>query len=214
MEFYLDTANLDELKQAKEWGILDGVTTNPTLLAREGKDPRKQLEKICELVDGPVSAEVISLDSKGMIEEAQDLVKIADNIVIKIPLTIEGLKAVRVLEEKGIQTNVTLCFSPLQALMAAKAGASFISPFVGRLDDVSADGMNLVDEIMQIYTSYGFETRIIVASVRSPMHVLEAAKIGADIATIPFKTASQMVKHPLTDIGIQRFLDDWKKLKA
>jgi len=214
MEFYLDTANLDELKQAKEWGILDGVTTNPTLLAREGKDPRKQLEKICELVDGPVSAEVISLDSKGMIEEAQDLVKIADNIVIKIPLTIEGLKAVRVLEEKGIQTNVTLCFSPLQALMAAKAGASFISPFVGRLDDVSADGMNLVDEIMQIYTNYGFETRIIVASVRSPMHVLEAAKIGADIATIPFKTASQMVKHPLTDIGIQRFLDDWKKLKA
>ncbi len=214
MEFYLDTANLDELKQAKEWGILDGVTTNPTLLAREGKDPRKQLEKICELVDGPVSAEVISLDSKGMIEEAQDLVKIADNIVIKIPLTIEGLKAVRVLEEKGIQTNVTLCFSPLQALMVAKAGASFISPFVGRLDDVSADGMNLVDEIMQIYTNYGFETRIIVASVRSPMHVLEAAKIGADIATIPFKTASQMVKHPLTDIGIQRFLDDWKKLKA
>ncbi len=213
MRFYLDSANLEELKQAKEWGILDGATTNPTLLAREGADPKKQLEKVCGIVDGPVSAEVVALDAEGMVKEAKDLRKIAGNIVIKIPLTIEGLKAVRELEGQGIPTNVTLCFSPLQALMTAKAGASYVSPFVGRLDDISANGMGLIADIMQIYENYGFETQIIVASIRNPLHILDAAKIGADIATIPFKIAGQIIKHPLTDIGIRRFLEDWESLQ-
>ncbi len=213
MKIFLDTANLDHIKKALEWGVLDGVTTNPTLLSKEGKDPILQLKKICELVKGPVSAEVIGLDSQTMVTEAQELSKIAPNICIKIPLTFEGLKAVRVLKEKGIKTNVTLCFSPSQALLAAKAGADFISPFIGRLDDISSYGMRLVSDIKLIYDNYGFKTQIIVASVRHPMHVLEAAKIGAHICTLPFEVLEKLIKHPLTDIGIQRFLQDWKKLQ-
>ncbi len=213
MRIFLDTANLDEIKQAKEWGLLDGVTTNPTLLSREGKDPKEQLEKICAVVDGPVSAEVISLDAEAMVKEARELRRIADNIVIKIPLTLEGLKAVRILSEEGIPTNVTLCFSPNQALLAAKAGATYISPFVGRLDDIGDDGMGLVRDIIEIYDNYGFDTEVIVASVRHPTHVLLSAKMGADIATIPFKTLTLLVKHPLTDVGIERFLKDWEVLK-
>ncbi len=213
MRIFLDTANLEEIKQAKEWGLLDGVTTNPTLLSQEGKDPREQLEKICAVVDGPVSAEVISLEAEGMVKEARDLRRIADNIVIKIPLTLEGLKAVRILSEEGIPTNVTLCFSPNQALLAAKAGATYISPFVGRLDDIGHDGMGLVRDIIEIYDNYGFDTEVIVASVRHPAHVLLSAKMGADIATIPFKTLTLLVRHPLTDVGIERFLRDWEALK-
>ncbi len=213
MKIFIDTANLEEIKQARDFGILDGVTTNPTLLAREGKPPLKQLEEICRIVDGPVSAEVIALQSDEMVKEARDLSKIADNIVIKIPLTLEGLKAVKILEGEGIKTNVTLCFSAMQALLVGKAGASYISPFVGRLDDISDDGMRLIEDIITIYDNYGFDTEIIVASIRHPMHVYWAAKLGADIATIPFKTISQLIKHPLTDIGIDRFLKDWQSLQ-
>ncbi len=213
MKIFLDTADLDEIKQVKDWGLLDGVTTNPTLLAKQGVDPYTQLSKICEIVDGPVSAEVVSLEAETMIREAKELAKIAKNIVIKIPLTLEGIKAVKVLEENSIPTNVTLCFSPMQALLVAKAGATFVSPFVGRLDDISSMGMELIRDIVTIYDNYGFDTEIIVASVRHPIHILEAAKIGADIATIPFKTLSQLVKHPLTDIGIDRFMKDWGKLQ-
>ncbi len=213
MKIFLDTANLIHIQKALEWGVLDGVTTNPTLLSKEGKDPLTQLKKICELVKGPVSAEVVSSDCQGMIKEAQELSKIASNIVIKIPLTFEGLKAVRTLKEKGIKTNVTLCFSPSQALLVAKAGADFISPFIGRLDDISSYGMRLVSDIKLIYENYGFKTQIIVASVRHPMHVLEAAKIGAHISTLPFGVLEKLIAHPLTNIGIQRFLDDWKRLQ-
>ena len=213
MKIFLDTANIEEIKKAQSWGLLDGVTTNPTLLSREENDPIQQLKEICKIVRGPVSAEVISLNSEGMIEEAVSLAKISPNIVIKIPLTLEGLKAVKILSEKNISTNVTLCFSPLQALLAAKAGATFISPFVGRLDDISHQGMKLVEEIKNIYKNYNFETQIIVASVRHPLHVLKAAQIGADIATVPFKVLEQLIRHPLTDIGIERFLKDWQKLR-
>ncbi len=214
MRIFLDTANIDEIKQAKDWGLLDGVTTNPTLLAREGNDPVKQLEQICKVVEGPVSAEVIGLEWEKMVSEAKELRKIAENIVIKIPITLDGLKAIRILEEEGIPTNATLCFSPMQALLVAKAGGSYVSPFVGRLDDISDDGMHLVEEIVQIYDNYAFDTEIIVASVRHPMHVLISAKLGADICTIPFKTLTQLIKHPLTDIGLERFLRDWEGLKA
>ena len=213
MKIFLDTANIEEIKKAQSWGLLDGVTTNPTLLSREENDPIQQLKEICKIVRGPVSAEVISLNSEGMIEEAVSLAKIDPNIVIKIPLTLEGLKAVKILSEKNISTNVTLCFSPLQALLAAKAGATFISPFVGRLDDISHQGMKLVEEIKNIYKNYNFKTQIIVASVRHPLHVLKAAQIGADIATVPFKVLEQLIRHPLTDIGIERFLKDWQKLR-
>lgn len=212
MKFFIDTANIDEIKKANELGMVDGVTTNPSLVAKEGKEFRGLLEEICSIVDGPVSAEVVSLDSEGMIREARDLARIADNIVVKVPLIEEGLKATRTLSREGIRTNVTLCFSPVQALMAAKAGASYVSPFVGRLDDISQVGMELVDQIVTIYDNYGFETEVIVASVRNPTHVLDAALMGADIATIPYKVISQLIKHPLTDIGLQRFLADWKKL--
>ncbi len=213
MEIFLDTANLQEIEKAKSWGLLDGVTTNPTLLSREGKDPLEQLEEIAKIVEGPVSAEVIGLGYEQMLKEARSLSKISPNIVIKIPLTLDGLKAVKTLSEENIRTNVTLCFSPLQALLAAKAGASFISPFVGRLDDISHYGMDIVQDIRVIYDNYGFSTKVLVASVRHPLHVLEAAKIGADVCTIPFKVLEQLVKHPLTDIGIKRFLDDWDKLQ-
>ena len=212
MKFFIDTANVDEIKKANDLGMVDGVTTNPSLVAKEGKDFRQLIKEICAIVEGPVNAEVVSVEAEKMVAEAEDLADIADNIVVKVPLIEEGLKAVKILAEKGIKTNVTLCFSPVQALMAAKAGAAYISPFVGRLDDISAVGMELVEQIAAIYENYGYETEIIVASVRNPVHVLDAALIGADIATIPFKVIQQLIKHPLTDIGLEKFLTDWKKL--
>jgi transaldolase len=212
MKFFIDTANIDEIKEGNDLGMVDGVTTNPSLVAKEGKDFRGLIKEICAIVAGPVSAEVVSLEAGKMVEEAQVLADLADNIVIKVPLIEEGLKAVKVLTEKGIKTNVTLCFSPVQALMAAKAGAAYISPFVGRLDDISFVGMDLVEQIAAIYENYAYDTEIIVASVRNPTHVLDAALIGADIATIPLKVIKQLIKHPLTDIGLENFLTDWKKL--
>jgi len=213
MKLFIDTANLEEIQKAHEMGVLDGVTTNPTLLSREKAEPEDQLKKICDIVKGPVSAEVTGLEKEKMLKEARELAKIADNIVIKLPCTVEGLKATAALYAEGIKTNLTLCFSPAQALLVAKAGATYVSPFVGRLDDISTEGINLVNDIRLIYDNYGFETEIIVASVRHPLHVLDSARIGADIATVPFAVISKLMKHPLTDIGIERFLSDWKKLK-
>ncbi len=212
MKFFIDTANLEEIKQAAEMGMVDGVTTNPSLIARENCKFEERIKAICEIVSGPVSAEVVSLEADGMVREAQDLARLADNIVIKIPMTTQGLQAANSLARKGIKTNVTLVFSPLQALLAAKAGATFVSPFVGRLDDISQDGMELIADIVQIYDNYGFDTEIIVASVRHPVHVLEAARMGADISTIPFKVISQLAHHPLTDRGLENFLKDWEKV--
>lgn len=212
MKFFIDTADVVEIKQAAEYGLLDGVTTNPSLIAQTKRQFKEVITEICELVDGPISAEVISLDADGMIREAKELKAIHKNIVVKIPLTMDGLKATKWCYENGIQTNVTLCFSPLQALMAAKAGATYISPFVGRLDDIGQDGMELISQIIEIYSNYGFETQVLVASIRHPMHVLEAARLGADVVTIPFKVLSQLVQHPLTEIGIKKFLSDWEKV--
>lgn len=211
MKFFIDTANIDEIKEANSMGMVDGVTTNPSLVAKEGREFQNLLREICEIVDGPVNAEVISTEVAGMLEEARKLVKIHQNIVVKIPMIVDGLKAVARLAEEGIRTNVTLIFSPIQALMAAKAGATYVSPFVGRLDDVSHDGMLLVEQIAEIYSNYAFDTEIIVASVRNPLHVLESALIGADIATLPFNVLSKLAAHPLTDKGLKAFLDDWKK---
>lgn len=211
MKFFIDTANVDEIKKALALGMVDGVTTNPSLVSKEARPFPDILKEICSLVEGPVSAEVIGLEAGGMVREARELVKIADNIVIKIPMLEEGLKAVRLLSAEGIKTNVTLVFSAAQALLAAKAGATFVSPFVGRLDDIGQSGMELIADIMSIYRNYGFTTEIIVASVRHPMHVLDAARIGADIATIPYKVIAQLAKYPLTDRGIQQFLADWEK---
>jgi len=213
VKFFIDTANIAEIKEANAMGMADGVTTNPSLIAKEGRDFETIIKEICEIVDGPISAEVIALDTEGMIKEARHLAKIHENIVIKIPMTVDGLKAVRQLSEESIKTNVTLVFSPLQALMAAKAGASYVSPFVGRLDDIAQEGMTLVEQIAQIYSNYGFDTEIIVASVRSPIHVLESALLGADIATIPFNVLAKLAAHPLTDKGIKAFMDDWNKAK-
>ena len=213
MKFFIDTANIGEIKKANELGLLDGVTTNPSLVSKEGREFRDLIKEICGIVKGPVSAEVISTDSSGMIKEARELAKLAENIVVKIPLIKEGLKAVKVLSSEGIKTNVTLCFSPIQALMAAKAGADYVSPFVGRLDDIGQVGMEMVEQIATIYENYGYTTEIIVASIRNPIHVLDAALIGADIATIPYNVMEQLIKHPLTDIGIERFLADWKKIE-
>ena len=212
MKFFIDTANIEEIKQSHELGLLDGVTTNPSLISKENREFRGLLKEICQIVDGPVNAEVVSKDAPGMIEEARDLTKIADNIVVKIPLIEEGLKAVKALTAEDIKTNVTLCFSAVQALMAAKAGASYISPFVGRLDDISQRGMELVEQTVTIYENYGYDTEVIVASIRSPLHVLDAALMGADISTLPFKVMQQLIKHPLTDIGLEKFLADWKKM--
>ncbi len=212
MKFFIDTADINEIKEARKLGILDGVTTNPTLVSKIGKPYREVLTEVAAEVDGPVSAEVISLEYEGMIKEARELAKIRDNINIKIPLIEEGLKAVKTLSSEGIKTNVTLCFNSVQALMAAKAGASFISPFVGRLDDISTEGMDVVEETRTIYDNYGIETEIIVASIRNPLHIKYAALSGADISTIPFSVFKQIIKHPLTDIGVQRFLDDYKKI--
>jgi len=210
MEFFLDTANLDEIRAAKRQGLVDGVTTNPTLLAREGGDWRSQAKRICEEVDGPVSLEVIGLTAVEMEKEAGDLVGFGDNVVIKLPMTTEGLIACKTLTEKGVKTNVTLVFSAMQALLAAKAGATYVSPFVGRLDGLSQDGMELVSQIRTIYDNYGFSTRILVASVRNPLHVLDGALIGADVATIPFSVIEQFVYHPLTEKGLAAFLKDWE----
>ena len=211
MKFFIDTANIEEIKKAVALGMVDGVTTNPSLIARENRPFEELLLEICELVDGPVNGEVVSLDADGMVEEGRKLAAFHPNIVVKIPMTTEGLKAVKILSSENIRTNVTLIFSPMQALMAAKAGASYVSPFVGRLDDISQVGMDLVSDIMSIYGNYGYETEIIVASIRNPVHVVEAALIGADIATIPFKVIDQLAKHPLTDIGMEKFLADWEK---
>lgn len=213
MKFFIDTANVKEIKQAVEMGMVDGVTTNPSLIAKEGRKFEEILKDICKIVAGPVSAEVVSLDAKGMVAEGKKLAKISENIVIKVPMTIEGLKAVKMFAAVGIRTNVTLVFSAAQALLAAKAGAAFISPFVGRLDDISENGMDLINDIMTILDNYGYASEVIVASIRHPMHVVEAALIGADIATIPLKVIEQLAKHPLTDIGMEKFLADWKKRK-
>lgn len=213
MKFFIDTANLDEIKEASELGVLDGVTTNPSLVAKEKYDIsfKDLIKEICKIVPGPVSAEVVSTDVDGMMKEGRELAKIANNVVVKIPLIKDGLKAVKKLKAEGIKTNVTLCFSPSQALLAAKAGASFISPFIGRLDDISYEGMELIEQIVTIYGNYSYDTEVLVASVRHPMHVVQAAMIGADIVTMPFKVIDQLIKHPLTDIGLQKFLADWKK---
>ncbi|SHJ52530.1 transaldolase [Dethiosulfatibacter aminovorans DSM 17477] len=212
MKFFIDTANVEEIKEINEWGVVDGVTTNPSLIAKEGRVFKEVIEEITSIVDGPISAEVISLESEGMVEEALELVKIHKNIVIKIPMTDEGLKAVKVLSSKGVKTNVTLIFSPSQALLAAKAGAAYVSPFVGRLDDISNPGMNVISDIAEIFDIFCIETEIISASIRHPMHVVESAKMGAHIATVPYKVYKQMLKHPLTDIGIEKFLKDWEGL--
>lgn len=211
MKFFLDTANIDEIKDANSMGMVDGVTTNPSLIAKEGRDFETVIKEICEIVDGPISAEVISTDADGMIREARGLAKIHKNIVVKIPMLVDGLKAVRQLAAEGIKTNVTLVFSPLQALMAAKAGATYVSPFIGRLDDLSQDGMQLIDQIVEIYNNYAFDTEIIVASIRNPMHVLESALLGADIATIPYDVLRKLASHPMTDKGLAAFLKDWEK---
>ena len=213
MKFFLDTANIDEIAKGLELGIIDGVTTNPTLVSKEKAPFEERIKQICELVKGPVSAEVISIDAVGMVEEARKLAKISQYVVIKIPMTEEGIKAVKRLKDEGIRTNVTLIFSPLQALVAAKAGASYVSPFVGRLDDIGHDGMELVSDIKTIFINYGFETNIIVASIRHPQHILTAAKIGADIATIPFSVLTRIMKHPLTDAGLQTFMRAWQDYK-
>ncbi|OEU46343.1 MAG: fructose-6-phosphate aldolase [Desulfobulbaceae bacterium S3730MH12] len=211
MKFFIDTANIDEIKKGVEMGLVDGVTTNPSLVAKEDKPFEEIITEICKIVDGPISAEVVSLEAAGMIEEAKKLAAIDEKIVIKIPMIVEGIKAVKKLTAEGIKTNVTLLFSAAQALLAAKAGATFVSPFVGRLDDIGAPSMDLISDIVTIYDNYGYQSEIIVASVRSPQHVLDAALIGADIATIPLKVITQLAKHPLTDIGMEQFLADWEK---
>jgi transaldolase len=212
MKFFIDTANIEEIRKASELGVIDGVTTNPSLMAKEGKDPVKVLHAICSIVNGPVSAEVIGITADSMIKEAKSLAKIHKNIVVKIPMIEEGLKAVKKLSGLGIRTNVTLVFSSTQALLAAKAGATYVSPFVGRLDDISHQGMEIVSEIIDIYENYLFETEIIVASVRNPLHVVDAARMGAHIATIPYSVITQLIRHPLTDIGLAKFLKDWEKV--
>jgi transaldolase len=212
MKFFIDTADIDEIREAASLGILDGVTTNPSLVYKAGKDFRKLLDEILEIVDGPVSAEVIATDYEGILKEAREYASIHKNIVVKVPLIKEGLKAVKTLSDENINTNVTLCFSPTQALLAAKAGATYISPFVGRLDDISINGMELIEQIVQIYRNYGYETKVLVASVRHPLHVVEAALIGADVCTIPFAVINKLFNHPLTDSGLDKFLSDWKKL--
>jgi len=212
MKFFIDTANVKEIREAASLGIVDGVTTNPSLIAKEGRDFRQVISEICSLVEGPISAEAVSLEADKMVAEGEDLAKIHKNIVVKLPMTRDGLKATKVLADRGIKVNMTLVFSPTQALLAAKVGAAYVSPFVGRLDDISHYGMDLVRQIMTIYNNYGFGTEVIVASVRNPLHVVDAALAGAHIATIPFSVIDQMAKHPLTDIGIEKFLSDWKKL--
>jgi len=213
MKIFLDTANVKQIREAFSWGILDGVTTNPTLVSKENAKFKDLIKEICDIVLGPVSVESVSTKAEDIIEESRTLAKIADNVVVKIPICVEGLKAIKVLSQEGVHINTTLIFSPLQALLAAKAGARYVSPFVGRLDDIAHEGINLVEEIVTIFDNYGIDTEIIVGSVRHPLHVIEASYIGADIATIPFGVLEKMVKHPLTDIGMEKFLNDWKKVK-
>ena len=213
MKFFLDTANVDEIREATNLGLIDGVTTNPSLVAKEGRPFEELIHEICELVQGPVSAEVVSTEADGMLEEARRLATIHEHVVVKCPLTREGLKATRTLADEDIRVNVTLCFSPTQALLAAKAGAAYISPFVGRLDDIGYDGMELIQQILTIYENYGFPTEVLVASIRHPKHILEAALMGADVATIPFKAFDAMFNHPLTDKGLAAFLADWEKAR-
>ena len=210
MKLFIDTANVAEIREANDWGVICGVTTNPSLIAKEGRDFVEVVKEITTIVDGPISAEVISLEHEGMVKEARELAKIHKNIIIKIPMTEEGLKAVKILHAEGIRTNVTLIFSAAQALLAARAGATFVSPFMGRVDDVGNQGLDLIDDIVTIFQNFGIETEIIAASIRHPMHVVEAAKLGCDIATVPYKVLKQMFHHPLTDIGIQKFLKDWE----
>ncbi|MDR3579758.1 MAG: fructose-6-phosphate aldolase [Oryzomonas sp.] len=212
MKFFIDTADVNEIRAAHDLGLVDGVTTNPSLIAKSGRKFKDVIKEIVSIVDGPISAEVISLDAPGMIKEAKELVKIHKNIVVKVPMTPEGLKATKALSEKGVKINVTLIFTPMQALLAAKAGASYVSPFVGRLDDISQDGMGIIEEIRTIFDNYGITAEIIVASVRNPIHVLNSALIGADIATIPYSVIMQLAKHPLTDAGIKKFLEDWENV--
>lgn len=211
MKFFIDTANVAEIKEAASMGVLDGVTTNPSLAAKETAPYRDLLKEICQIVSGPVSAEVIATDHDGMVKEAEELVQIADNIVIKIPTILEGLRAIRTLSGRGIMTNATLVFSPSQAILVAKAGATYVSPFIGRLDDISTDGMDLINQILAIYHNYNYSTEVLVASVRHPMHVVEAAMLGADVITMPFKVIKSLIKHPLTDIGLEKFITDYKK---
>lgn len=214
MKFFIDTADLDEIREANDLGVLDGVTTNPSLCYKIGvKDFEGHVAQICDIVDGDVSAEVISTTHDEIMEEARNLAGIADNVVVKVPLIKEGIKAIKSLSDEGIRTNCTLCFSASQALLAAKAGATYISPFIGRIDDISSDGMQLIEDVVQIYDNYGIETEVLAASIRHPMHVKEAAKVGADVATMPMKVINQLLQHPLTDIGLQRFIDDWEALQ-
>lgn len=214
MKFFIDTADLNEIREAHALGVLDGVTTNPSLCAKIGvRDFEGHIAKICEIVEGDVSAEVISTDYEGMVKEGRKLAKIASNVVVKIPLIADGIKAIKTFSDEGIKTNCTLCFSATQALIAAKAGATYISPFIGRLDDISTDGMNLISEIVTIYDNYGYETEVLAASVRHPIHVLQAAELGADVATMPLNVILSLLKHPLTDIGLERFLKDWDALQ-
>jgi len=212
MKFFIDTADVNEIREAHALGLVDGVTTNPSLIAKSGRKFKDVIKEITAIVDGPISAEVIALDAEGMVKEARELVKIHKNIVIKVPMTAEGLKATKQLSAKGIKTNVTLIFTSMQALLAAKAGATYVSPFVGRLDDISQDGMGIIEEIRTIFDNYGYTSEIIVASIRNPIHVLNSALIGADVATIPFSVMLQLSKHPLTDAGIKKFLEDWEKV--
>jgi transaldolase len=212
MKFFIDSGDIGEIREAAAMGAVDGVTTNPSLLAKSGVPTKKAIQQICEVVDGPISAEVIATDTAGILDEGRDLAKIHPNVVVKVPLIVDGLKAVRVFTKEGIRTNVTLCFSPTQAIFAAKAGATFISPFIGRLDDIADEGMDLIEKIVGIYNNYDFDTEVLVASVRHPVHVVQAALIGADVCTIPFKVIAQLVKHPLTDSGLEKFLEDAKKI--
>lgn len=212
MKFFIDSADIEEIRKAQSMGVLDGVTTNPSLVAKTGKPFRQVLEEICEVVDGPISAEVVATDYEGILKEGRELAQIHKNIVIKVPMLVDGLRAVKTFADEGIRTNVTLVFSATQALLAAKAGATYVSPFVGRLDDIGHEGMELIAQVREIYDNYGFGTETLVASVRSPMHVLEAARLGADVATCPYAVIEQLVKHPLTDIGLAKFLKDWEKV--
>ncbi|MEW6189254.1 MAG: fructose-6-phosphate aldolase [Actinomycetota bacterium] len=213
MKIFIDTANIEHIREVNSWGILSGVTTNPTLCAREGKEFHSSIKEICEIVDGPVSVEAVSMDRKGIVKEARELARIAENVVIKIPMMTEGLAATKVLANEGVKVNMTLIFSVNQALLAAQVGATYVSPFIGRLDDIGQDGMGVLSDIVLVYDNYGIETQVIAASIRHPMHVVRAAQIGADIATVPYEVLKAMVKHPLTDKGIAKFLEDWEKLK-
>ena len=212
MKIFIDTANIEEIKKANDWGVIDGVTTNPSLVAKEGREFEELVQEIVNIVNGPISVEVISTNAEGMVKEAVELSEWSPNIVVKIPMIPEGLKAVKILSAKGIKTNVTLVFSVNQALLAAKAGATYVSPFIGRIDDIGHEGMQIVRDMVEVFNTYNFKTEVIVASIRHPLHVIEAAKAGAHVATVPFKVIEKMFKHPLTDIGLERFLDDWEKI--